>query len=176
MPKSRVRKKSVYTPPQEVVEARAGRAARAAKPSPRWYAPLMVALMVLGLLWIVVFYVANEHIPFMNDRGAMNVAIGFGAMISGLVMSMRWREQPPAARPRGPRPAPGRGLLHVPGRSREGLGAEAAVHSGDHASTGRHGAPPPGLSTACGGTDRPHTATTCADADAGTSVTTPPSW
>ena len=91
MPKSRVRKKSVYTPPQEVLEARAGRAARAAKPSPRWYAPLMVALMVLGLLWIVVYYVAGQDIPFMNSLGAYNFAVGFGAMIVGLVMSMRWR-------------------------------------------------------------------------------------
>ena len=91
MPKSKVRKKSVYTPPQEVVEARAGRAARAAKPSPRWYAPLMVGLMVLGLLWIVVYYVAGERIPFMVSLSAWNFAIGFGAMVAGLVMSMRWR-------------------------------------------------------------------------------------
>ena len=91
MPKSKVRKKSVYTPPQEVVEARAGRAARAAKPSPRWYAPLMVALMVLGLLWIVVYYVAGDRIPFMTSLSAWNFAIGFGLMVAGLIMSMRWR-------------------------------------------------------------------------------------
>ena len=91
MPKSKVRKKSVYTPPQDVLDARAGRAARAARPSPRWYAPLMVTLMVLGLMWIVVYYVASEHISFMNDLGPLNFAIGFGAMILGLVMSMRWR-------------------------------------------------------------------------------------
>ena len=89
MPKSKVRKKSVYTPP-ETAEARAART-RAAKPSPRWYAPLMVALMVLGLLWIVVYYVAGDKIPFMVSLGAWNFAIGFGAMILGLVMSMRWR-------------------------------------------------------------------------------------
>jgi hypothetical protein len=91
VPKSRVRKKSVYTPPESVLEARAGRAARAAKPSPRWYAPLMVTLMVLGLLWIVVFYVAGDRIGFMQTLGSWNFAIGFGVMIVGLVMSMRWR-------------------------------------------------------------------------------------
>jgi hypothetical protein len=91
VPKSKVRKKSVYTPPESVLEARAGRAARATKPSPRWYAPLMVTLMVLGLLWIVVFYVAGERIGFMKTLGVGNFAIGFGAMIIGLVMSMRWR-------------------------------------------------------------------------------------
>jgi hypothetical protein len=91
VPKSRVRKKSVYTPPEEVLEARAARAARAARPSPRWWAPLMVTLMVLGLLWIVVFYVTEDRIGLMATLGPWNFAIGFGAMIAGLVMSMRWR-------------------------------------------------------------------------------------
>ncbi len=90
MPKSKVRKKSVYTPPEGVLQSRATRA-RAAQPSPRWYAILMVALMVIGLLWIVVYYVAGDKIPLMVTLGPWNFAIGFGAMIVGLVMSMRWR-------------------------------------------------------------------------------------
>jgi hypothetical protein len=47
--------------------------------------------MLLGLLWIVVFYVAGESIPFMSGLNAWNFAIGFGLMVAGLVMSMRWR-------------------------------------------------------------------------------------
>ena len=90
MPKSKVRKKSVYTPPEGVLSARAGRA-RAAEPSPRWYAPVMVALMLIGLLWIVVYYVAGDQIGFLTMLGPWNFAIGFGAMVAGLVMSMRWR-------------------------------------------------------------------------------------
>ncbi len=90
LPKSKVRKKSVYTPPEGVLQSRAAQA-RVAQPSPRWYAPLMVALMVIGLLWIVVYYVAGDRIPFMVSLGAWNFGIGFGAMVAGLVMSMRWR-------------------------------------------------------------------------------------
>lgn len=90
MPKSKVRKKSVYTPPEGVLQNRAARA-RAARPSPRWYAPLMVALMLIGLVWIVVYYVAGDKIPLMVTLSAWNFAIGFGAMVIGLVMSMRWR-------------------------------------------------------------------------------------
>ena len=90
MPKSKVRKKSVYTPPQGTLQPGTA-ASRAVQPSPRWYAPLMVALMVLGLLWIVVYYVAGDQIPFMVSLSAWNFAIGFGAMVVGLVMSMRWR-------------------------------------------------------------------------------------
>ncbi|RBY88670.1 cell division protein CrgA [Blastococcus sp. TF02A-26] len=88
MPKSKVRKKSAYTPPPATLQSSSS---RALAPSPRWYAPLMVALMLVGLLWIVVYYVAGDQIPFMVDLGAWNFAIGFGAMVAGLVMSMRWR-------------------------------------------------------------------------------------
>jgi hypothetical protein len=91
VPKSKVRKKSVYTPPEGVLQARAGQAAAAAQPSPRWYVALMVGLMVFGLLWIVVYYVAGDKIGFMESLGAWNFGIGFGAMVAGLIMSMRWR-------------------------------------------------------------------------------------
>jgi hypothetical protein len=90
VPKSKVRKKSVYTPPEGVLPSSVARA-RAAEPSPRWYAPLMIALMLIGLLWIVVYYVAGDKIGFMVSLGAWNFAIGFGGMVAGLIMSMRWR-------------------------------------------------------------------------------------
>jgi hypothetical protein len=90
VPKSKVRKKSAYTPPETVLQHRSGQP-RVAQPSPRWFAPVMVALMLIGLLWIVVYYVAGDQIPFMVSLGAWNFAIGFGAMVAGLVMSMRWR-------------------------------------------------------------------------------------
>jgi hypothetical protein len=91
VPKSKVRKKSVYTPPEGVLQARSAASARLAQPSPRWYVALMVGLLLIGLLWIVVYYVAGDEIPFMVSLGAWNFAIGFGAMVAGLVMSMRWR-------------------------------------------------------------------------------------
>ena len=91
MPKSKVRKKSVYTPPEGVLQARSAEKARNAQPSPRWYVALMVGLLLVGLLWIVVYYIAGDEIPFMVSLSAWNVAIGFGAMVAGLVMSMRWR-------------------------------------------------------------------------------------
>ena len=84
MPISRIRRKSVYTPPQEKRQAvHVG--------NPRWLVPLMLAAFILGLLWIVVYYVAGDRIPFMVSLGAWNFAIGFGAMAAGIVMSMRWR-------------------------------------------------------------------------------------
>ena len=91
MPKSKVRKKSVYTPPAGVLQSRSAAQARLAQPSPRWYVGLMIGLLLVGLLWIVVYYVAGDEIPFMVSLNSWNFAIGFGAMVAGLVMSMRWR-------------------------------------------------------------------------------------
>ena len=47
-----------------------------------WLAPLMVAMLVIGLLWIVVFYLTagtGTSIPLMSSLSNLaNVAIGFG--------------------------------------------------------------------------------------------------
>ncbi len=61
-----------------------------AGPSPRWWAPLMVALMVLGLVWIVTFYVSEQQYP-VPDIGLYNLAIGFGVAMAGFLMTTRWR-------------------------------------------------------------------------------------
>lgn len=90
MPKSKVRKKAAYTPPEDVLPGFAART-RARRSSPRWFAPVMVGLMLIGLMWIVVFYVAGEKIAIMNSLGPWNFAVGFAAMVVGLAMSMKWR-------------------------------------------------------------------------------------
>ena len=90
MPKSKVRKKAVYTPPSDVMTSAASRA-KAKAPSPTWYAILMIALMVIGLIYIVLYYIAGNDIPLMSSLGSWNFLIGFGLMVAGLVMSMRWR-------------------------------------------------------------------------------------
>lgn len=62
-----------------------------AGPSPRWFAPVMVALFVIGLLWIVVWHLAGSSLPLMKDLGNWNMAIGFLFIIGGFMMSTRWR-------------------------------------------------------------------------------------
>jgi len=51
----------------------------------------MLGLMVLGLAYIAVYYLAGERVPFMRDINAWNFAIGFGLMVTGLFMAVRWR-------------------------------------------------------------------------------------
>jgi Cell division protein CrgA len=91
VPKSRVRKKTAYTPPADVLPS-ASTVARKKGPSPSWYPFVMVGLMLIGLGYIVVYYIANERVPMMKDLGAAwNFGIGFGLMVAGLAMAVRWR-------------------------------------------------------------------------------------
>ena len=57
-----------------------------------WLAPLMVTLLVLGLAWIVVFYIAGDQIGFMQSLGNLgNVLIGFVLIGVGFALSTKWR-------------------------------------------------------------------------------------
>ncbi|MBI1759217.1 MAG: cell division protein CrgA [Actinobacteria bacterium] len=90
MPKSRVRKKAVYTPPSDVLPSSAT-VARKKGPSPAWYPAAMGVVLLLGLIYIVVNYLAGERVPVMKDLGGWNFAIGFGLLVGGLGMAVRWR-------------------------------------------------------------------------------------
>lgn len=59
--------------------------------TPTWYKVIMFGLMLIGLAWIVVFYIAGDQIPLLAELGPWNYAIGFAAMIAGLLMTMGWR-------------------------------------------------------------------------------------
>lgn len=87
MPKSKVRKKdesATRTVSRTPVKVKAA-------PSSSVYVTVMLGLMIIGLLWLVVYYLAAEQISWMNSLGAYNFLIGFGFMVVGLVMTMRWR-------------------------------------------------------------------------------------
>lgn len=90
MPKSKVRKRVVYTPPADVLPSPA-RASKKKGPSPTWYPVVMLSLMILGLAYIAVYYLAGERVPIMEDLNSWNFAIGFGLMVTGLFMAVRWR-------------------------------------------------------------------------------------
>jgi len=84
VPKSRSRKKADFTPPPE-------RRPAAAKVSGRWVAPAMVTFLIIGLVWIVLYYVASGSLGFIDDLGAWNVVIWFAFIFAGLMVATRWR-------------------------------------------------------------------------------------
>lgn len=60
--------------------------------SPRWLAPLMVTFFVIGLLYVITFYLAGTSVPGMSSlSAAANIGIGFGFIILGFFLSTKWR-------------------------------------------------------------------------------------
>ena len=47
-------------------------------------------LLVLGLLWIVIYYITEYEYP-IEAIGVWNLAVGFVLLMSGFIMTMRWR-------------------------------------------------------------------------------------
>lgn len=82
MPESKGRSKAAYTPPP--------RSSKAPTANPAWFQPLMVGLLLVGLVWVVTFYIAQGAYPIPNI-GYWNLGIGFGLLLSGFVMTTRWR-------------------------------------------------------------------------------------
>ncbi len=90
MPVSKTRKKkSTHNP--AAVQASAQHDVVHIGPKP-WLAPLMVVLLVVGLLWIVTFYLAGDKIGFMQSIGNLgNVLIGFAFIGTGFFLATKWR-------------------------------------------------------------------------------------
>ena len=87
MPQSKVRKKhdnpvrmQSIAPSQHQVN-----------PSPAWYPIVMAVILVLGLAYLVVYYLASTKVPGMKDLGAGNFAVGVGVVLVGLILAVRWR-------------------------------------------------------------------------------------
>jgi len=87
VPESKGRKKETrYTPEQSKGERKVARLG-----SPSWLAPTMVACFVIGLAYIVVYYIAGGQIPVMKDLSPLiNVGIGFSFIGVGFGLSTRW--------------------------------------------------------------------------------------
>jgi hypothetical protein len=84
VPKSRIRKKADFTPPPAkgtAIKLRTGRV---------WVAPLMLALFLIGLAWIVIFYVTTGSLP-IEALGNWNIVVGFGFIAGGFVVSTQWK-------------------------------------------------------------------------------------
>lgn len=83
MPEPKSRKQPTYTPPPPK------------KPSgppvlQAWVAPTMVTLLVLGLAWVVVYYITSAAWP-IAALGDWNLLVGLGLIGLGCVAATKWR-------------------------------------------------------------------------------------
>ncbi|MEP7193628.1 MAG: cell division protein CrgA [Actinomycetota bacterium] len=84
MPESKGRAKPKYTPPAQ------NRPKKTTMANPPWFVPVMLGLMLVGLIWVVTFYIVEGKAP-IPGIGYWNLIIGFSLMISGFMMTTRWR-------------------------------------------------------------------------------------
>ena len=89
MPESRTRKST---------DEKKRRAAQEAKPakvkapsSRRWVPPTFITVGLLGVIWLIVYYVAGPQIPYMSDLGNWNILIGMGGMAAAFGIATLWR-------------------------------------------------------------------------------------
>lgn len=82
MPESRIRRKSTYKAPT----------AKSTEPQQngRLFLPIMLGLFILGLAWIVVYYLTEGKYP-VTSFGNWNLVAGFGVLIAGFMMATRWK-------------------------------------------------------------------------------------
>ena len=69
-----------------------GTTIKVAKPgSRRWVPPTFITVGLLGVAWLVVYYVAGQHIPFMSALGNWNILIGMGGMAAAFGIATLWK-------------------------------------------------------------------------------------
>ena len=60
-----------------------------AKTNRRWFVPTFIALLVIGLAWVVTNYITAGSYP-IPKIGNWNLLIGFAIMLVGFIMTMWW--------------------------------------------------------------------------------------
>lgn len=99
MPESRVRKSASDKKKQAVKDERAAERAKhkttAAPGSGQWVLPAFITLGLLGVLWLVVFYIASAvgiDVPLMSDLDQIwNVVIGMSLLAGSFILATLWK-------------------------------------------------------------------------------------
>ncbi|MFI7580501.1 cell division protein CrgA [Kocuria kalidii] len=75
---------------QELTERSRHGSPEAPAPTPTWYKVIMLGLLVVGLLWLIVYYLFQGAYP-VPGIGTWNIGVGLALMMAGLIMTTRWR-------------------------------------------------------------------------------------
>lgn len=91
MPESKPRKKAA-----KAAKPKLSASEKAALPNPAWFKPVMGGFFLIGLLWILVYYVTGAQWPLgaavpSVDIGAWNILVGMGLVMVGFIMATRWK-------------------------------------------------------------------------------------
>ena len=90
MPESSTRKSADEKQKQKV--QRASKAKKVKAPSSRrWVPPTFITVGLLGVAWLITYYVAGLAIPFMSDLRNWNILIGMGGMAAAFAIATLWK-------------------------------------------------------------------------------------
>lgn len=95
MPESKTRKqaetKKKVERHKDEVATRREKSKTVAPGSRRWVPPTFITVGLLGVAWLVVYYIAGVDVPFMNKLGNWNILIGMGLMASSFGIATLWK-------------------------------------------------------------------------------------
>jgi len=78
---SKKRKVETYKVPRSVSKPKSD--------NPSWLVPVMSTFLVLGPLWIVVYYVSRSTYPL--PIGQWNIGVGFTMLLVAMGLATRWK-------------------------------------------------------------------------------------
>ena len=57
-----------------------------------WFKPVMFGFMLLGLAWIVLYYITSATLQLpIPQIGQANIFVGFGLVLVGFLMTPWWK-------------------------------------------------------------------------------------
>jgi hypothetical protein len=63
--------------------------------NPAWFLPVTITFLIVGLIWIMVYYISQTLYPLGSgtpiNLGAGNIIVGFGLMMVGFGLLTRWK-------------------------------------------------------------------------------------
>lgn len=51
----------------------------------------MLTLLLVGLAWIIVYYLLREQVGFIDSLGGWNLLIGMGLITGGFITATQWK-------------------------------------------------------------------------------------
>lgn len=94
MPESKSRKKKVRPSDPDFLDRMAKAEAKERAGNPAWLVPVMLGLMILGLVWIVVYYITANRVGGgfpIPPLGNFNLLVGFVLIIGGFGLTTQWK-------------------------------------------------------------------------------------
>lgn len=67
-----------------------GKKQRPSDANPVWFKPIMFGFLLLGFVWIIVYYLSQGYFP-VQALGDWNILVGFGIALVGFLMMTNWK-------------------------------------------------------------------------------------